>query len=73
MTGSLTLKLGGGEALPAPVTGAITALKLQKKNRDRVSLFIDGRFAFGLPAIVAAKLKIGQILSDDDIEALQAL
>ena len=49
----------------------ISALKVQKKNRDRVSIFLDGRFAFGVPAIVAAPLKVGQLLSDSEIEALQ--
>jgi regulatory protein len=48
----------------------ITALKVQKKNLDRVSIYLDGRFAFGLPAIVAARLKEGQHLSDAEIEAL---
>ena len=48
----------------------ITALKVQKKNQDRVSIYLDGRFAFGLPAIVAARLKEGQHLSDAEIEAL---
>jgi regulatory protein len=49
----------------------ITALKYQKKNRDRVSVYLDGRFAFGLPAIVAASLKPGQLLSEAEIEALK--
>jgi regulatory protein len=49
----------------------ITALKFQKKNRDRVSVYLDGHFAFGLPAIVAAPLKPGQLLSDAEIEALR--
>jgi regulatory protein len=49
----------------------ITALKFQKKNRDRVSVYLDGRFAFGLPAIVAAHLKPGQFLTDAEIGALQ--
>jgi regulatory protein len=52
------------------MAGKITALKQQKRNRDRVSVYIDGRFAFGLPAIVAARLKRGQSLSDAEIEAL---
>jgi regulatory protein len=51
--------------------GKITALKHQKKNQDRVSVYLDGRFAFGLPAIVAASLKPGQSLSDAEIEALK--
>lgn len=49
----------------------ITALKYQKKNRDRVSVYLDGRFAFGLPAIVAASLKPDQSLSEAEIEALK--
>lgn len=53
------------------MAGKITALEYQKKNRERVSVFLDGRFAFGLPAIVAAGLRNGQLLSDAEIEALQ--
>jgi regulatory protein len=53
------------------MAGKITALEYQKRNRDRVSVFLDGRFAFGLPAIVAAGLRKGQTLSDAEIESLQ--
>jgi regulatory protein len=53
------------------MAGKITALEVQKKNPDRVSVYLDGRFAFGLPAISAARLARGQNLSDADIEALQ--
>jgi regulatory protein len=53
------------------MAGTITGLEFQKRNRDRVSVFLDGRFAFGLPAIVAAGLRKGQVLSDAEIEALQ--
>lgn len=53
------------------MTGEITALRYQKKNRDRVSVYLDGRYAFGLPAIVAAELKRGQSLSETEIESLQ--
>jgi len=49
----------------------VTALKFQKRNHDRVSVYLDGRFAFGLPAIVAARLKVGQPLSAAEIAALQ--
>jgi regulatory protein len=54
------------------MTGKITALKVQKKNRDRVNVYVDGRFALGLPAIAAATLKLGQTLFDEEIEALRA-
>ena len=54
------------------MTGKITKLEFQKKNPDRVSVFLDGRFAFGLPAIIATHLKRDQCLSDAEIESLQA-
>jgi regulatory protein len=53
------------------LSGKVTALRFQKKNRDRVSVYLDGRFAFGLPAIIAASLKPGQSLSEEEIQALQ--
>jgi regulatory protein len=54
------------------MAGKITRLEFQKKNPDRVSVFLDGRFAFGLPAITAARLKQDQFLSDAEIESLSA-
>jgi regulatory protein len=53
------------------MAGTITALKAQQKNKDRVNVYIDGRFAFGLAAIEAARLRRGQQLSDDEIATLQ--
>jgi regulatory protein len=53
------------------MAGRITALKYQKRNRNRVSVYLDDRFAFGLPALVAASLRTGQHLSDAEVEALQ--
>ena len=49
----------------------ITELRFQKRNKDRVNVYLDGRFAFGLAAIEAAHLKVGQELSDEDIARLQ--
>ncbi len=49
----------------------ITAIEPQK-NRNRVSIHLDGEFAFGLNRIVAAWLKTGQELSDEKIAQLQA-
>lgn len=49
----------------------ITALTAQKKNADRVNLFLDDQFAFGLATAVAINLRVGQILSAAEIEALQ--
>lgn len=49
----------------------ITALKVQKKKPNRVSIYLDEEFAFGVSRIVAAWLHVGQILSDDKIVNLQ--
>lgn len=53
--------------------GTITALVAQKRNKERVNVYIDGSFAFGLAMIEALKLHKGQQLSDADIERLQVL
>jgi regulatory protein len=52
--------------------GTITALVAQKKNPNRVSVYLDGKFAFGLAAIEAVRLRRGQMLTSADIERLQA-
>jgi regulatory protein len=52
--------------------GTITALVAQKKNPDRVNVYLDGKFAFGLAAIEAVRLRRGQVLTEADIERLQA-
>jgi len=53
------------------MAGTITALQAQKKNKERVNVYIDGRFAFGLAAIEAVRLRHGQKLSDEEIATLQ--
>jgi regulatory protein len=50
----------------------ITALQVQKKNPQRVNVFINGEFAFGLARITAAWLKVGQEISESKIVALKA-
>ncbi len=50
----------------------ITALTLQKRNHQRVNVFLDGEFAFGLSRITAAWLQIDQLISDEKIAELQA-
>ncbi len=49
----------------------ITALTAQKKNPERINVFLDGEFAFGLQRIVAAWLSVGQQLSDEKIKQLR--
>lgn len=55
------------------MSGTITALETQKRHKDRVNVYLDGEFAFGLPDIEAARLRTGQTLSDEEIAALRAI
>jgi len=49
----------------------ITAITAQKRNPQRVNIYLDGEFAFGLSRFVAAWLKLGQKLSSAEIERLK--
>lgn len=49
----------------------ITAIKQQKRNPQRVNVYLDGTYAFPLAKIVAAWLKVGQRLTQEKIEELQ--
>ncbi|MEA3346393.1 MAG: RecX family transcriptional regulator [Chloroflexota bacterium] len=51
--------------------GKITSLTFQKHNPDRVNVYLDGQFAFGLAAIEAARLRVGQFLSAPEVAELQ--
>ena len=53
------------------MAGTITALNIQKRNKERVNVFIDDQFALPVTALVAATLRKGQYLSDADIERLK--
>ena len=50
----------------------ITGIEVQKRTPNRVNIYLDGEFAFGLARIVAAWLRVGQELSEEKIEQLQA-
>ncbi len=50
----------------------ITAIEPQQKNPQRVNIYLDGEFAFGLTSLLAAWLKVGQELSDEKIASLKA-
>jgi regulatory protein len=54
------------------MAGTITALQFQKRNKERVNVYLDGTYAFGLDAVQAAQLRKGQVLSDEEIAALKA-
>ncbi len=53
------------------VAGTVTALVIQKKNKDRINIFIDDNFSFGLTLNATLALKKGQYLSDEDILVLK--
>lgn len=48
----------------------ITAIQVQKNNPNRVNIYLDGEFAFGLARITAAWLQPGQSLDEDKIAKL---
>jgi regulatory protein len=50
----------------------ITAIEPQQKNPQRVNIYLDGEFAFGLSNILAAWLTVGQELSDEKVASLKA-
>jgi regulatory protein len=50
----------------------ITAIEPQQKNLQRVNIYLDGEFTFGLARITAGWLKVGQELTEEKIAALQA-
>ncbi|MCS6910612.1 MAG: RecX family transcriptional regulator [Anaerolineales bacterium] len=49
----------------------VTALKLQSRNKNRVNVELDGKFAFSLTRLEAARLRLGQELTEADIARLQ--
>jgi regulatory protein len=53
----------------------VTAIEAQQRDPERVSIFLDGAFAFGLPAIAVAQegLRTGDELTAEQIERLCAL
>ncbi len=48
----------------------ITKLEVQKNNNQRINVFLNDVFAFGLSRDTAAWLNVGQILSDEQINNL---
>jgi len=50
----------------------ITGLQVQKRNNQRLNIYLDGEYAFGLSRYVAAWLQVGQELTEEKITALLA-
>lgn len=65
-TAFFTLKIMSAEL-------TITAIEPQKRNKNRVNIFLNGEFAFGLSTAAANELKIGRKLIEEDIQQLQGL
>lgn len=49
----------------------ITALKVQKRNPNRINVYLDGEYVFAVARIVGAWLQIGQELGEDKIATLR--
>ncbi|MHB8807416.1 MAG: regulatory protein RecX [Anaerolineaceae bacterium] len=49
----------------------ITGIEQQKKNPNRVNIYLDEQFAFGLYKASALHLKVGDTLDDASIQALE--
>jgi regulatory protein len=48
----------------------ITALETQKRNPDRLNVYLDNEFAFGISKFVASWLSIGQTISEEKLKEL---
>ncbi len=55
------------------MAGQITDVKVQKRNRKRVNVYLDGEYAFSVGLLAGASLGRGKVLSDAEIEELQRL
>lgn len=58
---------------PVPLSGTITSLVVQQRNKERVNVYLNDEFAFGLAIEEAIKLRKGQKLTADDVQRLKAL
>ena len=56
--------------LPTMTGRKITALQAQKRNTQRINVYLDGEFAFGLSRFAAAWLHVGQELTPEKIQEL---
>lgn len=49
----------------------VTAVEVQKRNKERVNIYLDGAYAFSLNIVDAASLRTGQMLTDSEIAAMR--
>ena len=53
------------------MAGHISGLRFQKRTAERVNVYLDDQYAFAVPAVTAARLHIGQFLTDAEIAELR--
>ena len=63
-------KISGLRLYILTMTRIITAIENQKNDPQRVNIFLDEEFAFGLAGYLAAWLQVGQTLSEEKINEL---
>lgn len=51
--------------------GRVTAIEPQARHANRFNLYVDDRFVLGMSALIAARLRVGQTLSDDELKKLE--
>lgn len=50
--------------------GQVTAIEPQARHANRFNLYVDNEFALGLSALVAARLRVGQMLTEEELAEL---
>jgi regulatory protein len=63
-------EVNSGPKQPKVTSGIITSLQIQKRNKDRVNVFLNGEYAVAVSLNAALGLKKGQSLSAAEVEAL---
>lgn len=53
------------------MAGTITSFKIQKRNKERVNVYLDDQYVFSVTVMTAASLRNGQYLSNSEIEGLK--
>ena len=68
----MTTRSGSARLCIFNMSRRISAIEPQQKNPQRMNIYLDGEYAFGLSRVVAAWLKVGQELSEEKAASLQA-
>lgn len=50
--------------------GQVTAIEPQARHANRFNLYVDNEFALDLSALVAARLRVGQMLTEEELAEL---